>query len=162
MTVPKTITLVVTKDSDNGGYPGHADCKINMQGDISETEIITVTPSDDIIKLNQGLKDAKSATVKLDSSELDFAVISGAGKDINGTITANELTAGKWTGRVWFEVNVEKYGEDDSDGVKHRVICIGSIVFEHCDELTSIIIPDTIITICSYSFLNCNFLTSFA
>lgn len=68
MTVPKTITLVVTKDSGNGGYPGHADCKINMQGDISETEIITVTPSDDIIKLNQGLKDAKSATVKLDSN----------------------------------------------------------------------------------------------
>lgn len=188
MTEPKTITLVVTKDSGNGGYPGHADYKINIQGDISETEIITVTPSDDIIKLNQGLKDAKSATVKLDSSELDFAVISGSGKDINGTITANELTAGKWTGRVWFEVNVEKYGEDvtldrdnlsiygiptsgdviiprvvtDSDGVKHRVICIGSIVFEHCDELTSIIIPDTIITICSYSFLNCNFLTSFA
>lgn len=85
-------------------------------------------------------------------------------------------------------MNVEKYGEDvtldrdnlsiygiptsgdviiprvvtDSDGVKHRVICIRFIVFEHCDELTSIIIPDAVMTICSYSFLNCNFLTSFA
>lgn len=45
MTVPKTITLVVTKDSGNGGYSGHADYKINVQVNISETEIIIVTPS---------------------------------------------------------------------------------------------------------------------
>lgn len=186
ITVPKKITLTVTKDSSNGGYTGYADYKVNVQGDIAANEIITVTPMKDTIELNQSGKTSKSATVALDANELDSAAISGAaGKDVSGTVTASGLTAGSWSGTAGFSVNVvEKYREDitindlstygiptsgdvtipsvatDSNGVKHRVTSIGFHAFLNCTGLTSITIPTSVTDIESAAFVNCSNLTA--
>lgn len=68
------------------------------------------------------------------------------------------------------EVTYKKRGESNStaysgsvvipseivyDGIKYRVDSIGWSAFSYCTELTSISIPEGVITICGYAFCEC-------
>ena len=48
----------------------------------------------------------------------------------------------------------------DGEGVKHKVICLGTNAFSNCTELTSITIPNSVTSIVDNTFYGCRGLTS--
>ena len=106
VTIPKTITLDTSKE---------ATYDVKVQGDIKGNEVITVTP-DSTITLNDA--DGKGAvTGNIEQTKTKFnstEVNQTDGASATGTITANDLTAGDWSGSISFTIGKaqEVTGED--------------------------------------------------
>lgn len=180
VTIPKEITLSSDKT---------ASYNVKVQGDISGNETITVTPDATVT-----LSDANGKTDV--TGNITQAVTSFASTDVNtvegasttGSITANDLTAGSWSGQFNFTIaktkadsvgadvtltadnldtySIAKTGDvvipeyvTESNGTKHKVVAIGN-AFQYAATLNSITIPNTVKSIGNDAFLMCSGLES--
>ena len=172
VTIPKTITL--DRSTKTGTYT------VSVTGDIAGDEAVKIVP-DASLTMSQTDKADVTASITQDKTTWEVSEFGTAG---NGSISANELTAGAWNGTFNFNVGLEKaevYGEDvtltednlstygiantgdvtipsvvtDSDGVKHKVTSIGNKAFYECKGLTSVTIPDSVTSIGNNAFQYC-------
>ena len=99
VTIPKTIVLSGTTKSAN--------YYVKVEGDIAGYEIVNVVP-DNIVNLYTKNKDSQTGIITQDKTTWkvsDFDV------DANGQVTANGLTAGKWSGTFNFNINLDSHEE---------------------------------------------------
>lgn len=95
VTIPKTIVL--------SGVTKSAEYKASVSGDIAGYEKINVVP-DEEVTLSKKNKTSQIGTITQDKTTWkvsDFDI------DANGQVTANSLTAGKWSGAFIFNINLE-------------------------------------------------------
>lgn len=96
VTIPKNIIL------DGSNFTGKYSVDVN--GDFSVTEKVTVVPETSFTMHNLGNKDPITATVSQDKTEWKHNET-----DINavGTVTANNLSAGSWNGSFSFNIGLK-------------------------------------------------------
>ena len=95
ITIPKVVVL--------SGASKAASYYVKVAGDIAGYEKITVTP-DDNFKLYASGKDSQEATINQDKT---IWTVHDFDTDANGQISADGITAGKWTGTFNFNINFE-------------------------------------------------------
>ncbi len=108
VTIPKVVVLSGTSKA--------ASYYVNVTGDIAGYEKITVTP-DDNFKLYASGKDSQEATINQDKT---IWTVHDFNTDANGTISADGITAGKWTGAFNFNINFES--DDTSIQLDEKVL----------------------------------------
>lgn len=158
VTIPKTIVLDTSKE---------ATYDVKVQGDIKGNEVIKITPDSTITLNDADGKGAVTGNIEQTKTKFNSTEVNRAdGVSTTGTITANDLTAGDWSGSISFTIgkdqevigaditltsdNLATYGiattgdveipeyVTDSDGTKHKVVGIGGKAFKDCTGLTSI------------------------
>ena len=105
VTIPKTIVL--------SGVDKKANYYVKVEGDIAGYETVNVIP-DETVSLYTKNKDVQTGTITQDKTAWkfdDFDV------NANGQVTANNLTAGKWSGTFNFTINLEKVAGDIDEPV---------------------------------------------
>ena len=180
VTIPKNIALNTSKE---------AAYDVKVQGDIKGNEAIAIIPDSTITLNDADGKDAVTGNIEQTKTKFNSTEVNQAdGASATGTITANDLTAGDWSGSISFTIskaqevigaditltssNLATYGiattgdveipeyVTDSDGTKHKVVEIGGNAFKDCTGLTSITIPNSVTTIAYTAFESCTGLTS--
>ncbi len=99
VTIPKTIALDKTKtDTYN----------VKVEGDISADEAVTVTPDATVAMADTNNKKSVTGTITQEKTKFVATEVNQAdGTSTTGTITANDLTAGNWSGQFNFYINVD-------------------------------------------------------
>lgn len=98
-----TSVIVSGTPSDKGEYIGNYSVKAS--GDISGEEVLSVSPKEANISLQQKGKDDISAEINQDQTIFASSDLA-EGVSSNGTVTANSLTAGTWHGTSSFEIQL--------------------------------------------------------
>ena len=96
VTIPKYLVL--------SGETKKADYFVKVEGDIAGYEQVKVVPEENF-KLFASGKDSQEATINQDKT---IWHVSDFDTDANGTISADGITAGKWTGKFNFNINIEE------------------------------------------------------
>ena len=96
VSIPKTITL--DTDHKTSTYT------VKVKGDIYGNQKVTVIPTATFSLNDANGKRAVDATVKQDKKEFSVSEIAGDGISTTGTITANGLSAGEWSGALNFTI----------------------------------------------------------
>ena len=95
VTIPKTIVL--------SGITKSANYYVKVSGDIAGYETVSVVP-DSTVNLYTKNKDSQTGTITQDKTTWK---VSDFNIDANGQVTAQDLTAGKWSGTFNFNINLE-------------------------------------------------------
>lgn len=110
VSIPKKIIL----DSNKS-----AAYHVNVTGDIYGDQTITVTPDTEITLTDKNGKGTVTATVAQDDNVFECADIKAVsesgemvGKTVEGSITAEGLTAGEWEGTLNYNVALENIGNE--------------------------------------------------
>ncbi len=175
VTIPKTIKLGSNKS---------AEYTVKVEGDISGNEAITVTPDSTITLNDADGKGAVTGNIEQTKTEFNLTEVNQAdGVSTTGTITANDLTAGDWSGNFEFAIGVNKEliaGLYDADG---KMVCTWEesgidvsknfefnnyktdsasaySVLQTKPEVKSIVMPDSVTSIGNYAFYGCSSLTN--
>ena len=119
VTIPKTVVLSGTSKA--------ASYFVKVEGDIAGYEDITVTP-DDTFTLTSKNKDSQNANIEQDKTTW---TVHDFDTDANGTISAPDITAGKWLGA--FNFNIE-FNTPDEENVNSEE----SIEYQTIEYPTSI------------------------
>ena len=107
VTIPKTITL---------GQNKSATYDVKVKGDIAGNDVITVTPDSTITLNDADGKGAVTGNIEQTKTKFNSTEVNQAdGVSTTGTITANDLTAGDWSGNFEFAINVNKVEKVGSD-----------------------------------------------
>ena len=96
VTIPKVVVL--SGESKNARY------FVKVEGDIAGYEQINVIPDENFLLYSKN-KDSQTATINQDKIVWQVADFD---TDANGTITAKDITAGKWQGTFNFNVNLSQ------------------------------------------------------
>ena len=99
VTIPKTIALDKTKTDTYS---------VKVEGDISADEAVTVTPDATVAMADTNNKNSVTGTITQEKTKFVATEVNQAdGTSTTGTITANDLTAGNWSGQFNFYINVD-------------------------------------------------------
>ena len=181
VTIPKSIALSSSKS---------AEYTVKVHGDVIGNEIITVTPDASVILSDSNGKDPVTGDISQEKTEFSSTEVnarSGVGT-ATGSILANNLTSGDWSGNFKFVIgtnqigngiaitseNLAAYGIEitgdvvipeyvtDDDNTRHTVTSIGDYAFRDCNEMTSVAIADSVTEIGTGAFVNCSKLSKAA
>ena len=176
VTIPKSIALSSSKS---------AEYTVKVQGDVIGNEIITVTPDESVILSDSNGKDPVTGDItqeKTEFSSTEANARSGGGGTATGSILANNLTSGDWSGNFKFVIRTNQIGNGtaitsenlatygiktvgdvvipeyvtDDDNTRHAVTSIGDYAFRDCNEMTSVTIADSVTEIGTGAFVNCS------
>ena len=103
VTIPKVIVL--------SGVTKKAEYYVKVEGDIASYETIYVIPEDKV-DLYSNNKSVQEGIIVQDKTAWTYSTLS---TNANGTIVAEGLTAGNWTGTFWFNININKVMGDIID-----------------------------------------------
>ena len=184
VSIPKTIVL-----TGNGSTSYH----VNVTGDIYADQTITVTPGDEVTLTDENGKGTVTASVAQDYTafkyDLENATIKAVNKateettsgPVEGTITAEGLTAGKWKGTLNFKIGNTaslEAGLYDADGImlctweesgidvetnytnKNTPASGYYVLTNNYPTATRVVIPDGVTNIGDHAFDTCRNLTS--
>ena len=175
VTIPKSIALSSSKS---------AEYTVKVQGDVIGNEIITVTPDASVILSDSNGKDSVTGDISQEKTEFSSTEVNArsGGGTATGSILANNLTSGDWSGNFKFVIgtnqigngtaitseNLTDYGIEttgdvvipeyvtDDDNTRHAVTGIGDYAFRDCTEMTSVTIADSVTEIRTGAFVNCS------
>ena len=176
VTIPKSIALSSSKS---------AEYTVKVQGDVIGNEIITVTPDESVILSDSNGKDPVTGDITQEKTEFSSTEVnarSGGGGTATGSILANNLTSGDWSGNFKFVIRTNQIGNGtaitsenlatygiktvgdvvipeyvtDDDNTRHAVTGIGDYAFRDCNEMTSVAIADSVTEIGTGAFVNCS------
>ena len=99
VTIPKKITLDGTLKK--GSY------KVTVEGDIAGTETITVKPDSNFTLFSKNLPDVTAQVVQDKDNWYYNEILSPNNTIANGTILANDITAGAWSGTFNFNISLK-------------------------------------------------------
>ena len=181
VTIPKSIALSSSKS---------AEYTVKVQGDVIGNEIITVTPDTSVILSDSNGKDPVTGDISQEKTEFSSTEVNtrSGGGTATGSILANNLTSGDWSGNFKFVIgtnqigngtvitseNLTAYGIEttgdvvipeyvtDDDNTRHAVTGIGDYTFRDCTEMTSVAIADSVTEIGTGAFVNCSKLSKAA
>ena len=181
VTIPKSIALSSSKS---------AEYTVKVQGDVIGNEIITVTPDASVILSDSNGKDPVTGDISQEKTEFSSTEVNArsGGGTATGSILANNLTSGDWSGNFKFVIgtnqigngiaitseNLAAYGIEitgdvvipeyvtDDDNTRHAVTSIGDYAFRDCNEMTSVAIADSVTEIRTGAFVNCSKLSKAA
>ena len=181
VTIPKSIALSSSKS---------AEYTVRVQGDVIGNEIITVTPDASVILSDSNGKDPVTGDITQEKTEFSSTEVNArsGGGTATGSILANNLTSGDWSGNFKFVIgtnqigngtaitseNLATYGIEttgdvvipeyvtDDDNTRHAVTGIGDYAFRDCDEMTSVAIADSVTEIGTGAFVSCSKLSKAA
>ena len=100
VTIPKILVL--------SGVSKTAKYTVKAEGDIAGCETIYAVPEDNFLLYSKN-KDPQTAIVQQDRTSWTYSQIKAIA---NGTVTANNITAGKWTGTFNFNIELNKVAGD--------------------------------------------------
>lgn len=166
ITIPKQLTI----DADKC-----VEYQVRVHRNRTNAGTVTVIPDTEVVLSDSKGKADVTGQVAQDQTQFEFAADGADEQVTNGTVTANDLTAGDWIGSFNFTIDMQetKTGDDitlttnnlevynistsgdvvipeyvtDTDGVKHKVTSIDEYTFGDCSELTSITIPKSVTSI---------------
>ena len=176
VTIPKSIALSSSKS---------AEYTVKVQGDVIGNEIITVTPDESVILSDSNGKDPVTGDITQEKTEFSSTEVnarSGGGSTATGSILANNLTSGDWSGNFKFVIRTNQIGNGtaitsenlstygiktvgdvvipeyvtDDDNTRHAVTGIGDYAFRDCNEMTSVTIADSVTEIGTGAFVKCS------
>ena len=175
VTIPKSIALSSSKS---------AEYTVKVHGDVIGNEIITVTPDASVILSDSNGKDPVTGDISQEKTEFSSTEVNArsGGGTATGSILANNLTSGDWSGNFKFVIgtnqigngiaitseNLAAYGIEitgdvvipeyvtDDDNTRHAVTSIGDYAFRDCNEMTSVAIADSVTEIGTGAFVNCS------
>ena len=175
VTIPKSIALSSSKS---------AEYTVKVHGDVIGNEIITVTPDASVILSDSNGKDPVTGDISQEKTEFSSTEVNArsGGGTATGSILANNLTSGDWSGNFKFVIgtnqtgngttitseNLTDYGIEttgdvvipeyvtDDDNTRHAVTGIGDYAFRDCTEMTSVTIADSVTEIGTGAFVNCS------
>ena len=175
VTIPKSIALSSSKS---------AEYTVKVQGDVIGNEIITVTPDESVILSDSNGKDPVTGDITQEKTEFSFTEVNArsGGGTATGSILANNLTSGDWSGNFKFVIRTNQIGNGtaitsenlatygiktvgdvvipeyvtDDDNTRHAVTGIGDYAFRDCNEMTSVTIADSVTEIGTGAFVNCS------
>ena len=181
VTIPKSIALSSSKS---------AEYTVKVHGDVIGNEIITVTPDASVILSDSNGKDPVTGDISQEKTEFSSTEVNArsGGGTATGSILANNLTSGDWSGKFKFVIgtnqigngiaitseNLAAYGIEitgdvvipeyvtDDDNTRHTVTSIGDYAFRDCNEMTSVAIADSVTEIGTGAFVNCSKLSKAA
>ena len=174
-TIPKSIALSSSKS---------AEYTVKVQGDVIGNEIITVTPDESVILSDSNGKDPVTGDITQEKTEFSSTEVNArsGGGTATGSILANNLTSGDWSGNFKFVIRTNQIGNGtaitsenlatygiktvgdvvipeyvtDDDNTRHAVTGIGDYAFRDCNEMTSVTIADSVTEIGTGAFVNCS------
>ena len=175
VTIPKSIALSSSKS---------AEYTVKVQGDVIGNEIITVTPDASVILSDSNSKDPVTGDITQEKTEFSSTEVNArsGGGTATGSILANNLTSGDWSGNFKFVIGTNQIGNGtaitsenlatygikttgdvvipeyvtDDDNTRHAVTGIGDYAFRDCNEMTSVTIADSVTEIGTGAFVNCS------
>jgi hypothetical protein len=175
VTIPKSIALSSSKS---------AEYTVKVQGDVIGNEIITVTPDESVILSDSNGKDPVTGDITQEKTEFSSTEVNArsGGGTATGSILANNLTSGDWSGNFKFVIRTNQIGNGtaitsenlatygiktvgdvvipeyvtDDDNTRHAVTGIGDYAFRDCNEMTSVAIADSVTEIGTGAFVNCS------
>ena len=181
VTIPKSIALSSSKS---------AEYTVKVHGDVIGNEIITVNPDASVILSDSNGKDPVTGDISQEKTEFSSTEVNArsGGGTATGSILANNLTSGDWSGNFKFVIgtnqigngiaitseNLAAYGIEitgdvvipeyvtDDDNTRHAVTSIGDYAFRDCNEMTSVAIADSVTEIRTGAFVNCSKLSKAA
>ena len=181
VTIPKSIALSSSKS---------AEYTVKVQGDVIGNEIITVTPDESVILSDSNGKDPVTGDITQEKTEFSSTEVNArsGGGTATGSILANNLTSGDWSGNFKFVIRTNQIGNGtaitsenlatygiktvgdvvipeyvtDDDNTRHAVTGIGDHAFRDCNEMTSVAIADSVTEIGTGAFVNCSKLSKAA
>ena len=181
VTIPKSIALSSSKS---------AEYTVKVQGDVIGNEIITVTPDESVILSDSNGKDPVTGDITQEKTEFSSTEVNArsGGGTATGSILANNLTSGDWSGNFKFVIRTNQIGNGtaitsenlatygiktvgdvvipeyvtDDDNTRHAVTGIGDYAFRDCNEMTSVTIADSVTEIGTGAFVNCSKLSKAA
>lgn len=179
ITIPKQLTI----DADKC-----VEYQVCVHRNRTNAGTVTVIPDTEVVLSDSKGKADVTGQVAQDQTQFDFAADGADEQVTNGTVTANDLTAGDWTGSFNFKIDMQetKIGDDitltsdnlevynistsgdvvipeyvtDTGGVKHKVTSINEYTFGGCSEVTSITIPKSVTSIGNCVAPDCDKLVS--
>ena len=175
VTIPKSIALSSSKS---------AEYTVKVHGDVIGNEIITVTPDESVILSDSNGKDPVTGDITQEKTEFSSTEVNArsGGGTATGSILANNLTSGDWSGNFKFVIRTNQIGNGtaitsenlatygiktvgdvvipeyvtDDDNTRHAVTGIGDYAFRDCNEMTSVTIADSVTEIGTGAFVNCS------
>ena len=175
VTIPKSIALSSSKS---------AEYTVKVQGDVIGNEIITVTPDASVILSDSNGKYPVTGDITQEKTEFSSTEVNArsGGGTATGSILANNLTSGDWSGNFKFVIGTNQIGNGtaitsenlatygikttgdvvipeyvtDDDNTRHAVTGIGDYAFRDCNEMTSVTIADSVTEIGTGAFVNCS------
>ena len=175
VTIPKSIALSSSKS---------AEYTVKVHGDVIGNEIITVTPDASVILSDSNGKDPVTGDITQEKTEFSSTEVNArsGGGTATGSILANNLTSGDWSGNFKFVIRTNQIGNGtaitsenlatygiktvgdvvipeyvtDDDNTRHAVTGIGDYAFRDCNEMTSVTIADSVTEIGTGAFVNCS------
>ena len=175
VTIPKSIALSSSKS---------AEYTVKVQGDVIGNEIITVTPDASVILSDSNGKDPVTGDITQEKTEFSSTEVNArsGGGTATGSILANNLTSGDWSGNFKFVIGTNQIGNGtaitsenlatygikttgdvvipeyvtDDDNTRHAVTSISDYTFRDCTEMTSVTIADSVTEIGTGAFVNCS------
>ena len=179
ITIPKQLTI----DADKC-----VEYQVCVHRNRTNAGTVTVIPDTEVVLSDSKGKADVTGQVAQDQTQFEFAADGADEQVTNGTVTANDLTAGDWTGAFNFKIDMQetKIGDDitltsdnlavynistsgdvvipeyvtDTGGVKHKVTSINKYTFGGCSEVTSITIPKSVTSIGNCVVSDCDKLVS--
>ena len=181
VTIPKSIALSSSKS---------AEYTVKVQGDVIGNEIITVTPDESVILSDSNGKDPVTGDITQEKTEFSSTEVNtrSGGGTATGSILANNLTSGDWSGNFKFVIRTNQIGNGtaitsenlatygikttgdvvipgyvtDDDNTRHAVTSISDYAFRDCNEMTSVAIADSVTEIGTGAFVSCSKLSKAA
>ena len=179
VTIPKSIVLDSNKT---------ATYNVKVKGDILGNEIITVVPDATVTLNDANGKDPVTGNIAQEKTEFSSTEVNTNSGNTTGSVLANDLTSGDWSGNFKFVIGTNQIGNGiaitsenlatygikttgdvvipeyvtDNDNTRHAVTSISDYAFRDCNEMTSIAIADSVTEIGTGAFVNCSKLSKAA
>ena len=179
VTIPKSIVLDSNKT---------ATYNVKVKGDILGNEIITVVPDATVTLNDANGKDPVTGNIAQEKTEFSSTEVNTNSGNTTGSVLANDLTSGDWSGNFKFVIGTNQIGNGivitsenlatygikttgdvvipeyvtDNDNTRHAVTSISDYAFRDCNEMTSVAIADSVTEIGTGAFVNCSKLSKAA